>query len=210
MSHRNGSSPTRIRSVCILFSIALFALLPTAGLASPGGFEHRERPTAIDSDGDGIANDFDPDDDNDGVTDDQEGASGNPRPDILDPGKDTDTDGIPNVLDPDDNNNGVTDEEDPQSFPPSNGGGSSNPPSGQPSTSSGPGSTGTSNQAESDLLIRALPVTGSGSLIEENQLPALLAAMTTLLGAAATLLLTHRSPTIGRTKRWQGVKRDFD
>ncbi|MDQ3656858.1 MAG: hypothetical protein M3457_17525, partial [Chloroflexota bacterium] len=123
---------------------------------------------------------------------------------------DTDTDGIPNVLDPDDNNNGVTDEEDPQSFPPSNGGGSSNPPSGQPSTSSGPSSTGTSNQAEPDLLIRALPVTGSGSLIEENQLPALLAAMTTLLGAAATLLLTHRSPTIGRTTRWRGAKQDFD
>ena len=202
MSHRRGSSRTPIRSVFILFGIALFVLLPTTGLASPGWSEHRGPVTAIDSDGDGIADDFDPDDDNDGIADDQEGTSGNPGPDILDPGKDTDTDGIPNVLDPDDNNNGVTDEEDPQSFPPSSGGGSSNPPgTGQPSTSPSPGSTGTSNQAEPDLLIRALPVTGAGSLAEENRLPALLAALTTLLGASATLFLAHRSPTIGRTKR---------
>jgi len=201
VSHRRGSSRTPIRSVFILFGIALFVLLPTTGLASPGWSEHRAPVTAIDSDRDGIADDFDPDDDNDGIADDQEGTSGNPGPDILDPGKDTDTDGIPNVLDPDDNNNGVADEEDPQSFPPSSGGGSSNPPSSEPSTSPRPGSTGTSNQAEPNLLIRTLPVTGSGSLAEENRLPALPAALTTLLGASATLFLAHRSPTTGRTKR---------
>lgn len=212
MSHRSGSSRTRIQSVCILFGIALFVLLPATGSASPADSLGRESQTAIDSDGDGIADDFDPDDDNDGTSDDQEGSAGNPGPDILDPGKDTDDDGISNVLDPDDNNNGVTDEEDPQSFPPTSSGGSTNPPSAEPSTSPGPSSTNTgtsastststSNQAEPDPLIQALPVTGSGTEIGAELLSTLLAAITTLLAATATVLRAHRAPTTtGLTKR---------
>ncbi|MEK4235841.1 Ig-like domain-containing protein [Paenibacillus sp. FSL H7-0714] len=87
----------------------------------------------LDTDGDGIPDSLDPDDDNDGLTDEQELINGtNPKhPDTdhdrindkddpfpLDPTKpgnggqlDTDGDGIPDSLDPDDDNDGLTDEQ---------------------------------------------------------------------------------------------------
>ncbi|WP_449602705.1 Ig-like domain-containing protein [Paenibacillus sp. Marseille-Q9583] len=88
----------------------------------------------LDTDGDGIPDSLDPDDDNDGLTDEQEIVLGtNPKKadtdgdgindkddpfptDATKPGKvgdelDTDGDGIPDSLDPDDDNDGLTDEE---------------------------------------------------------------------------------------------------
>ncbi len=165
----------------VLAGIALLTLWPGTGNASPAAPSPHEIVRGADSDGDGIADDFDPDDDNDGVADDQEGSGGASEPDILDPGKDTDSDGISNVLDPDDNNNAVTDENNPTSFPPSNnGGGSSNPPetgggsSNPPNTASGssnlPSEAGTSfttshptTSEDTGYFVQALPVTGSGA-----------------------------------------------
>ncbi|WP_234530248.1 Ig-like domain-containing protein [Paenibacillus pseudetheri] len=88
----------------------------------------------LDTDGDGIPDSLDPDDDNDGLTDEQEIVLGtNPKKadtdgdgindkddpfptDATKPGKvgdelDTDGDGIPDSLDPDDDNDGLTDEQ---------------------------------------------------------------------------------------------------
>ncbi|WP_375102433.1 Ig-like domain-containing protein [Paenibacillus sp. RS8] len=88
----------------------------------------------LDTDGDGIPDSLDPDDDNDGLTDEQEIVLGtdpkkadtdgdgindkdDPFPtDAAKPGTvngelDTDGDGIPDSLDPDDDNDGLTDEE---------------------------------------------------------------------------------------------------
>jgi len=180
MNHLDGvARRSRTLAVCLLL-----VLMPTTGLAAPGSPVPRDLPLAADSDGDGIADDFDPDDDNDGVSDDQEGSAGNPGPDILDPGKDTDDDGISNVHDPDDNNNGVTDEEDPASFPSPGGGGSSNPPSSQgPSTAPRQPSTATGGQTESGTVIRALPVTGTGPEALRWEIPALLAMLLGSLGA---------------------------
>lgn len=198
MSLGDGRTRTRYGLIWILLGFLALALVPASGTAAPAEPGRRDRSAAADSDGDGIADDFDPDDDNDGVADDQEGAE--PGPDILAPDKDTDGDGISNVLDPDDNNNAVTDENDPSSFPPSNGGGSSEPGSGGPSTSPPPadprtdtrGGTGVSSQ--SDLLISALPVTGAGSAGQHlpEQLTAVVLAL--LSGAAAAIV---RSPRTG-------------
>lgn len=219
MSHRSGSSRTRSQSVCVLFGIALFVLLPATGSASPADSLGREGQTAIDSDGDGIADEFDPDDDNDGTADDQEGSAGNPGPDILDPGKDSDTDGIPNVLDPDDNNNAVADEDDPTSVPPSGGGSSSSPPSQGPAPDSPrpPTVSNTSISTHTDintntstitnsndvgegpLVIQALPVTGSGPQVSANVLIPALSAIAVLLGSGGGWLVMVRRTTNQRT-----------
>lgn len=219
MIDRNGCTRTRIRSICIVLALALVALLPAAGSASPGSPERPDQAIAADSDGDGIADDFDPDDDDDGITDDQEGASEKPGPDILDPGKDTDTDGIPNVLDPDDNDNGVTDEEDPQSFPPSGNGGSSNPPSGgggssnpptagSPSTPPRPAANPSVVQSVQDqaqgnrgVLIQALPVTGAGTVRSAASLPTLLTWIAAILGASGSLMFAGQRPTNSRVNQ---------
>ncbi|MDQ3442326.1 MAG: hypothetical protein M3490_01775 [Chloroflexota bacterium] len=190
MIDRKGTSRTHSRSICVVLALALFAILPVVGWASPGSPAQPEQAIAADSDGDGIADDFDPDDDNDGIADDQEGAANNPGSDILDPGKDTDTDGIPNVLDPDDNNNGVTDEEDPQSFPPSGGGGSPNPPAAEsPTTPPRPASDTSNVQGKSGVLIETLPVTGTGTLHNPEPLPALLSALAAILGTSSAGLI---------------------
>ncbi|WP_245238035.1 Ig-like domain-containing protein [Paenibacillus etheri] len=87
----------------------------------------------LDTDGDGIPDSLDPDDDNDGLTDEQEivlgtdpkkvdtdgdGINDKEDPFPLDPTKpgnggelDTDGDGIPDSLDPDDDNDGLSDEQ---------------------------------------------------------------------------------------------------
>jgi hypothetical protein len=73
-----------------------------------------------DFDGDGISDDLDPDDDNDGIVDSNDAAPNDPAvpgtqldpaPDPIAPDQDTDGDTIPNDLDPDDSNDGVTDAE---------------------------------------------------------------------------------------------------
>ena len=76
----------------------------------------------LDTDGDGLGDVCDPDDDNDGTPDGED-----PCP--LDPldgcgctgsGGDTDGDGICNDFDPDDDNDGIPDGEDPCPFDPAN------------------------------------------------------------------------------------------
>jgi hypothetical protein len=65
-----------------------------------------------DTDGDGIPDNQDSDDDNDGYADDTENKAGS---DPLDPASkpvDTDGDGNPDVTDPDDDNDGIPDTED--------------------------------------------------------------------------------------------------
>lgn len=221
MIHHNESFRTRIRVFIILASIAVFSLLPAAVSASPAESSGPDRAAGVDSDGDGIADEFDPDDDNDGTADDQEGSAGNPGPDILDPGKDSDTDGIPNVLDPDDNNNAVADEDDPTSFPPSGGGSSSSPPSQGPAPDSPrpPTVSNTSISTHTDintntntstitnsndvgegpLVIQALPVTGSGPQVSANVLIPALSAIAVLLGSGGGWLVMVRLTTNQRT-----------
>lgn len=60
-----------------------------------------------DSDGDGIGDRVDPDDDNDGTLDSQDAFAGNPNESA-----DTDNDGIGNNTDPDDDNDGTQDAQD--------------------------------------------------------------------------------------------------
>lgn len=174
----------RIVRLGLLTMCALCLLQPAASLAAPGIPTSQTTARAADSDGDGIADDFDPDDDNDGVTDDREGNGANPGPGILDPGTDSDGDGITNVLDPDDNNNAVTDEEDPAPIaPPSGGGGPSNPPSSgssEPPPAAAPATSSSSNQP-GGVLVRALPETGTGPQLAGS-------ILTTVFTASAILL----------------------
>lgn len=196
MINRDGHARPRIRSMAVVLALTLFALLPASGWSSPGSPTQTQHAAMVDSDGDGVADEFDPDDDNDGIADDQEGMSSNPGSDILDPGKDSDGDGISNVLDPDDNNNGVTDEEDPQSFPPSGGGGSANPPAtGDIPTSPRPvANTGNAadEQGEPAMLIQALPVTGTGGMDGPERLGSILAAIVGVLTTSCTLIVGNR------------------
>ena len=80
----------------------------------------------VDTDGDGICNGTDPDDDNDGVTDPNDPCPLDPLnqcvppPDCSANGGDTDGDGICNGTDPDDDNDGVTDPNDPCPLDPLN------------------------------------------------------------------------------------------
>lgn len=77
-----------------------------------------------DSDRDGIANNMDPDDDNDGIMDDRDSAPFDrdplpiEAPDIIAPNQDSDRDGIANNMDPDDDNDGIEDDEDQDPFAP--------------------------------------------------------------------------------------------
>jgi|GEM_PF-5989396 len=66
-----------------------------------------------DTDGDGIDDFNDPDDDNDGVPDEDDDYPCDPGYDGQKPGDDWDGDGIPDDEDPDDDNDGLPDEEDP-------------------------------------------------------------------------------------------------
>lgn len=99
-------------------------------VANPGGSTQSPAATSPngDFDGDGIPNYLDPDDDNDGVTDERDqdpfNASVNtrPTPSAIDPDADNDGDGIPNLFDPDDDNDGATDDQDVVPFEPDAGG----------------------------------------------------------------------------------------
>jgi len=66
-------------------------------------------PTGTDTDGDGIPDTTDPDDDNDGWTDSEEEVFSSDPKDSNSVPLDTDGDGIPDLLDPDDDNDGWSD-----------------------------------------------------------------------------------------------------
>jgi len=126
----------------MVLALVLTVALPTAAAAQ-------------DADGDGIADALDPDDDNDGILDDDEGTISEPPP--AEP-PDTDDDGIVDPLDPDDNNNAVTDDNEP--VPSNNGqdsGGGRGPSSGDGGEASSSGPSGNDT-----YLVSSLPVTGTG------------------------------------------------
>lgn len=64
-------------------------------------------PSALDSDGDGLPDACDDDDDNDGILDDEDNCPLTP-----DDSTDSDGDGVPDACDPDDDNDGIPDEDD--------------------------------------------------------------------------------------------------
>ncbi len=125
-----------------IFLAVLMTAVPTTALAQ-------------DADGDGIPDHLDPDDDNDGILDVDEGTSTGPQPSTP---PDNDGDGIVDLLDPDDDNNAVTDDDEP--VPPTN---SDSPSSSGGNGGGGNGGTTPGSNASNDLVISSLPVTGTGS-----------------------------------------------
>jgi len=116
-----AARPTRFRRAGFLLALALLVCS-----APPASAQSVVDPD-LDSDGDGIVNAFDPDDDNDGVTDDIDSAPFNasipssaPPPSSIDPDTDSDGDGIANSHDPDDDQDGWVDASDPVVFDPDN------------------------------------------------------------------------------------------
>jgi len=125
---------------CCLAGVCLLMAAPIAAVAQ-------------DADGDGIVDQLDPDDDNDGIFDVDEGTDAGPQP--QEP-PDADDDGIVDQLDPDDDNDAVTDADEPVPAP----------GTGQPSTGGGSGSSSgddSSPPSGNGVMISALPVTGSGT-----------------------------------------------
>lgn len=155
-------------SISYLLIFIVLGLSASSVSASPTAPFWNNPIVAADSDGDGIPDDMDPDDDNDGISDANEGNPGAPPDNAPIPDDDKDT--IPDDLDPDDNNNGVTDED--EASTPANGstgGGGSSGGGGNNSTSNGSNGAGESNAVTQEssatggpLQISALPVTGSG------------------------------------------------
>ena len=76
---------------------------------STGDVDYRDGASIPDTDGDGITDDMDIDDDNDGILDINEDANGDADNDPLTNPTDTDSDGIPNHLDIDADNDGIPD-----------------------------------------------------------------------------------------------------
>lgn len=147
---------------------------------------------AQDADGDGIIDSLDPDDDNDGILDVDEGTTTEPGPDTP---PDTDDDGIVDTLDPDDNNNAVTDADEPAPAQSGGGGGGGGGSSGGSGGSGNSGSSGGDSSSSPDsttYLVSSLPVTGSG--LQNSASPALLALIVALACLAlAVASLDHRS-----------------
>jgi hypothetical protein len=98
------------RSLKIILIIFFIILLLTQTITVTS-----TRQDVIDTDGDGIPDEFDDDDDGDGFFDDEELAKGTDPKDANDhPGKlppDTDGDGIPDEFDDDDDNDGLSDDD---------------------------------------------------------------------------------------------------
>lgn len=124
--------PTLFAVVCVLLLAPLAA--PTISARNDHVVLALAQP--LDTDGDGIPDDVDPDDDNDGVFDfddyapldqtiqnppadpqDPDGTANEGEPLHPDSGneydQDSDSDGIPDDLDPDDNNNAIVDGDEP-------------------------------------------------------------------------------------------------
>lgn len=171
---------------------ALYQLLPPGQV--PGETYPTPPPDPLspihDSDGDGIPNIQDPDDDNGGTSDQDDPAPFDPEieptvaPDILSPIHDSDGDGIPNIQDPDDDNDAVQDDEDAAPFVP--GTEDPNPPVKQPSSNPAPG--GASDSGEPPV-VTALPVTGSGTGHDGWEIVGIVAAVGAIyvaLGAIAS------------------------
>ena len=175
MSLRRSLPDVRITMLAITLACGLLVWFAPSALSSSVQDDSTTLLVAQDADGDGLGDTVDPDDDNDGIVDSEEG-----NPTQSGPGgngsapPDADGDGIGDVLDPDDDNNAVTDNEEPV------GGPSSQPPEpntspGNPATNEGRTSAGTDSGQ-----ILALPVTGSHpyarGLGTGGQLEALLAS----------------------------------
>jgi hypothetical protein len=151
-----------------------------------------------DSDGDGIPDIQDPDDDNGGTSDEDDPApfdpviEPTPAPDILSPIEDSDGDGIPNIQDPDDDNDAVQDDEDAAPFVP--GTEDPNPPTKAPSKPA-PAQGSTSDEAP---VVTALPVTGSGQQDSGWNLVWTIAAIGALYVAmgAASAVREHRKRSV--------------
>ncbi len=139
-----------------------------------GSLDPAAATAAQDSDGDGIPDALDPDDDNDGTLDNPN--SGGP------PAGDADGDSIPDALDPDDNNNAVVDRDEPRgpSQPPPTGGNTG----GGGRHSGGGNSGGRSGGSEAPVL--ALPVTGSGQVGGDGPGALALTPLIVLLVVAST------------------------
>lgn len=120
------------------YAFRLFAIVSLVALVLVAG---STTSYAQDADGDGISDQLDPDDNNNGILDDDEPASSPSEP--SEP-PDTDGDSIVDQLDPDDDDNGVTDADEPVSGP---------------SSSERPASESTQSARGDQIL--ALPVTGN-------------------------------------------------
>ncbi len=72
----------------------------------------RDENESVDTDGDGIGNNADIDDDNDGILDENDTNATNPNEPVVGGNLDTDNDGIVDGIDPDDDNDGVLDGDD--------------------------------------------------------------------------------------------------
>jgi hypothetical protein len=181
-----------------------------------------------DSDGDGISDEIDPDDDNDGISDIDEVAGPPPGPDptIAPELPDADGDGIPNDLDPDDDNNGVPDDQagnDPDPAADADGDGISDaldpdddndgitdedevpapaPPAGGGQQPPGSNEDPAPAPSSEGALISGLPVTGSGTELASSETgfaPVLL--MAALAGLILVLMRHRQFPTSGAGPR---------
>jgi len=177
------------------YALAIVAALLALGVgggakASPGLAPAIPSPNFADSDGDGIPDDLDPDDDNDGVADGQHADPQSPS----NSGQDADQDTIPDSHDPDDNNNGVTDDDEASADPPDTSPGPGTSPGSDDGPSQAPVAA-QSNTTGSDgpALVRSLPVTGTGS--DTSAFLPLILATTSLalaLGGCLGVALRHK------------------
>lgn len=152
-----------VRSFSCIFAAMLAILLITTSPTFAQSYDPND--PAQDWDGDGIPNDIDLDDDNDGVLDADDSAPADASIpgtltetyDPLDPAQDSDNDGIPNDLDLDDDNDGIINANDPQpSGPPDTATEAPlvDPPPAEPSTAQ--------TSVSSVPVVSSLPRTGAG------------------------------------------------
>jgi hypothetical protein len=153
----------------LAMALSLAVLAATQPLAAaPGQPDVRMSLAGQDADEDGIPDHLDPDDDNDGTTDQDEAAPDGAPPDRGDAPPDADGDGIADQMDPDDDNDGDTDADEAYQPPPPT---AAPPPPAAPAErdrepeaeSADGGTTQVAPPPQDDgVQIRALPVTGAG------------------------------------------------
>lgn len=186
----------------LVMAVCMCTVVATANEAMAAPVSAHGANMLLLQDGSLLPSELDPDDDDDGVTDVHDSAPNDPNegqsppPGTTDSGADQDNDGLPNVMDPDDNNNGQPDADEgigesepvvPASPDPGTAPGSSDSPA-QSRAESAPNAAVTSNQP----LIRALPVTGSGSQVTSVPLPAVLIGITLLLATSGFSIRKRR------------------